>query len=88
MILLILSLIICLFGLVLASIRLLLGPDLPSRILAFDLIGVFGLAGLVMLAIYYDNLMWLDIGLSLAFSGFIGTIIVTKLIKIDSNKGS
>ncbi len=57
-----------------ATIRLVLGPTLPSRVVALDVIAVLGAALTALFAIQFDQPVFLDVTIVLALVSFIGTV--------------
>jgi len=62
----------------LALIRLLLGPHLADRVVAFDTMSIMAISLLILLSITYKNSLYLDIAFVFAMIGFIGTIIFAR----------
>ncbi len=68
------SLLLCLY-------RIVFGPSVPDRVVAFDTFAV-NLAVVVVLLVIRDGLAELiDVVLVLAILGFVGTVAVAKYIK-------
>jgi multicomponent Na+:H+ antiporter subunit F len=67
---------------VLAFVRLVLGPSLPDRVVALDLLTslLFGL--LVALAVYDDEAVLMDVALVLALVAFLGTVAFARYVEI------
>ncbi len=61
-------------SLVPAFIRLVLGPTLPDRVVALDLMSTVGVGMTALLAIIYGRLVFLDIAIVLALISFVGTV--------------
>lgn len=59
---------------VLCVIRLVRGPDLANRVIAFDLLSSLGIAVLAAYAVMTDQPAYLDVGLILALVTFMGTV--------------
>jgi multicomponent Na+:H+ antiporter subunit F len=61
--------------------RIVVGPSIPDRVVAFDAFSV-NLAVLVVLLVIRDGLAELiDVVLVLAILGFVGTVAIAKFIK-------
>lgn len=60
--------------------RLLVGPDLPDRILALDTLYVDVIALLVLLGIHLSNALYFEVALLIALLGFIGTVAFCKFL--------
>jgi len=65
----------------LSLIRFLIGPTLSDRVVAFDVIGIMALSLLVIMALYFERAIYLDIALVLGAIGFLGTTIFGRYIE-------
>jgi len=61
--------------------RFLRGPTLSDRVVAFDVMGILGVSLLVILALYFQRVLYLDIALVLGLIGFLGTAIFGRYIE-------
>jgi multicomponent Na+:H+ antiporter subunit F len=68
-------------ALLLGSLRLLLGPSAPDRIVSADIISVSVTAGLAGVAAYYQSALFLDIALVYAAISFIGVVALARVIR-------
>jgi multicomponent Na+:H+ antiporter subunit F len=59
---------------ILAFVRLVRGPTLPDRVIAFDLLATFGIAILAAYSVVTGQAAFLDVGLLLALVSFLGTV--------------
>jgi multicomponent Na+:H+ antiporter subunit F len=62
------------FALVIAAARLVIGPTLPDRVVAMDLIGVLMVGLIVVLAARTGVRATLDAAVVIALIGFVGTV--------------
>ena len=61
--------------------RMVVGPSVPDRVIAFDAFST-NLAAMVLLLVFRDGLVELiDVVLVLAILGFVGTMAIAKYIK-------
>jgi len=65
----------------LTMIRFLKGPTLSDRVVAFDVMGIMALSLLVILALYFQRSLYLDVALVLGAIGFLGTTIFGRYIE-------
>lgn len=65
----------------LGSLRLIKGPDVPNRALAFDLITLQAVGIVALIAIRHDAPMLLDIAMVAAVLGFVGTVLVARYLE-------
>lgn len=61
--------------------RLLKGPSLEDRIVAFDVMSIMGVSLLVILSLYYKKEFYLDIALVFALIGFLGSTLFARFIE-------
>lgn len=67
-------------ALLLAFLRLLLGPTTPDRILALDTLYVDTVALLVLLGIHLRSNLYFEAALLIAMIGFVGTVALSKFL--------
>ncbi len=65
---------------ILASIRLVLGPTLPDRVMAFDLIAVTVMGKITVIAIMTDQWVYLDAVIILALLAFLATVAFARFL--------
>ncbi len=73
--------IMLLVSIFLSIIRFLIGPSVSDRVVAFDVMGVMGVSLLVILSLYYQRSLYLDIALVFGLIGFLGTTIFGRYIE-------
>ncbi|UYN92027.1 MAG: hypothetical protein KIT70_00680 [Anaerolineales bacterium] len=66
---------------VLGSVRLIIGPDVPNRALAFDLLALHAVGMVALLAIRHASPMLLDIAMVAAVLGFLGTVLLARYLE-------
>ena len=69
------------FAAALALIRLLLGPTLPDRVVAIDLIGVLIVCIVVTVAATTGQQAYLDVAIVIALVSFVGTVAYARYIE-------
>jgi len=67
-------------ALVLTMSRLIIGPDLPDRILALDTLYINAIAMLVLFGVWLGSSLYFEAALLIAVMGFIGTVAVAKYL--------
>ena len=67
--------------LVMALIRLLIGPRLPDRIVALELISVTSVGMIVLHAIQTQEPGFLDAAIAVALIGFLGTVAMSRYLE-------
>jgi multicomponent Na+:H+ antiporter subunit F len=65
----------------LVFIRLLMGPTLPDRVIAIDLIGVLMVSLLVVAAGMTGQQAFLDVAMVVALISFVGTVAYARYIE-------
>ncbi len=73
--------VVLLLSMFLILIRFLRGPTLSDRVVAFDALSVVSVSFLVILALYFDRSVYLDVALVFAVIGFLGTTIFGRYIE-------
>lgn len=68
-------------GMVLAFIRLFIGPSVPDKIVALDLIASLSIGMVLTLVLYSGESVYLDIAIFIALIVFIGTVAISKYLK-------
>jgi len=61
-------------------IRLILGPSAQDRALAMDTLWVCTMLFVLLIGIRFDSLLYFDIALVIALTGFISTIAIAKFL--------
>lgn len=67
-------------ALLLSFIRLVIGPNVPDRILALDTLYLNSIALLILLGIYLDSALYFEAALLIAVMGFMGTLALSKYL--------
>ncbi|HLR78332.1 MAG TPA: K+/H+ antiporter subunit F [Burkholderiaceae bacterium] len=67
-------------GIVIATLRLVRGPDITDRVLALDTMYINGLMLLVALGVKFSVSVYFDIALLLALFGFVGSVAMAKFL--------
>ncbi len=60
--------------------RMVLGPDLPDRILTLDSLYVNAIAMIILLGISLSSTMFFEAAMLIAMMGFVGTVAVCKYV--------
>ncbi len=72
---------ITLFAIFLTLFRFIKGPTLSDRIVAFDVLSIMSVSLLVILSLYFERAIYLDIALILGLIGFLSTTIFARYIE-------
>jgi multicomponent Na+:H+ antiporter subunit F len=75
------SLFFLIVSLVLVLIRFLRGPDIPDRIVAFDLLAVILMGFIIILSIIDYQAVYLDVAIIMALISFLGTVAYAKYLE-------
>ncbi len=67
-------------ALLLSFIRLVVGPNVPDRILALDTLYLNSIALLILLGIHLDSALYFEAALLIAVMGFMGTLALSKYL--------
>jgi multicomponent K+:H+ antiporter subunit F len=60
--------------------RLVVGPDLPDRILALDTLYINAVALLILLGIRSESSIYFEAALLIALMGFVGTVALARYL--------
>ena len=74
-------------GIVLAFIRLVLGPNIPDRLVALDLLSTVGVGIAALYAVAFDQPVYLDVAIVLALVAFLGTVTFARYIEKWAHHG-
>ncbi len=72
---------IVLFGVILASVRFIKGPTAADRTVALDVLTIISTALIVLIALFVNRVIYLDVALVYAILSFIGVITVARFIE-------
>jgi multicomponent Na+:H+ antiporter subunit F len=64
-----------------AAVRVVIGPSLPDRVVALDLIGMLSVSFIAVVAIASDQPVLLDAAIALALVSFLGTVAFARFIE-------
>ncbi|MCE7983010.1 MAG: cation transporter [Caldilinea sp. CFX5] len=68
-------------SLALCFLRLYRGPDVPNRVVAFDLIAIHAVAIIALFAIKQGAVFLLDVTIITGVLGFLGTVMVARYLE-------
>lgn len=74
-------------ALLLSVVRIIIGPSLPDRVLALDLLTVVALGFVGVIAIRTGLTLYLDIAIALGLLGFLATIAFARYILAHAATG-
>jgi len=66
---------------ILAAVRGLLGPTASDRIVALDSLATIITAGLVILGLYFERYIYIDVALIYAVLGFVGVLTLGRYME-------
>lgn len=75
------SLILFAVAIGIAVLRIILGPSMPDRVLALDVIGVNLISSIAVISILLNTKAFLEVILILGILSFIGTIAYSKFVE-------
>jgi len=71
---------------VLVIIRFLKGPDIPHRIVAFDLLAIILMGIIILYSIMVNEDVFLDVAIIMALIAFLGTVAYAQYLEKGSLK--
>lgn len=66
---------------IIAIVRVFIGPGAPTRLVAFDTVNTLVVAVMVVLAIQFDQVIFVDVAIVYAVLSFIMTLYVARYIE-------
>ncbi len=66
---------------IIAIVRVFIGPGAPTRLVAFDTVNTLVVAVMVVLAIQFDQVVFVDVAIVYAVLSFIMTLYVARYIE-------
>lgn len=64
----------------LAAVRLILGPTGPDRVIAVDTVNTLTIAVMVILGVVYQEIIFIDVAIVYGLLSFVATLYVAKYI--------
>jgi multisubunit Na+/H+ antiporter MnhF subunit len=74
------------FSLILCFIRFFIGPDLPDRTIAFDLISIHAVAIIALFAMRIGSSVLTDATMVISVLGFLGTVMLARYWEQSGNR--
>ena len=68
-------------ALVLAAIRFFAGPTAPDRVVALDTLTTISTALLVLLGLFFERYIYIDVALIYGVLGFVGVLTVARYLE-------
>ena len=75
------SMIVLLLSILIASIRLILGPTVPDRVVGLDTINTLVIVLMVLFGAYYKEVIYIDVAIVYALLSFVTTILIAKYLE-------
>ncbi len=63
------------------SVRLVMGPTVPDRVVALDTMNTFVVAIMIILGAVFDSIVMVDIAIVYAALSFVGTLFIARYIE-------
>lgn len=68
-------------GLILAAVRFFIGPTASDRVVALDTLTTISTALLVLLGLFFERYIYIDVALIYAVLGFVGVLTVARYLE-------
>jgi multicomponent Na+:H+ antiporter subunit F len=65
---------------VLATIRLVIGPTAPDRAIALDTVNTLVIAAMIILGVVYKEIIFVDVAIVYGLLSFVSTLYIAKYI--------
>lgn len=66
---------------VLAMLRFIRGPLTFDRVIAFDVMTIISITGIVLIALIEERIIYLDVALVYALLSFLGVIVIARYLE-------
>jgi multicomponent Na+:H+ antiporter subunit F len=63
-----------------AMIRIIRGPSIADRVIAVDAINTMTVGAMIMLGVYYRQLIFIDVAIVYALISFVSTLYIAKYV--------
>ncbi|MBN1389745.1 MAG: cation:proton antiporter [Candidatus Thermoplasmatota archaeon] len=73
-------------GILVSLLRLFLGPTSPDRVVALDTINTLVVGMMIGLGAYYEEVVFIDIGIVYAILSFVTTLFIARFISTRKEK--
>ncbi|MBF0219255.1 MAG: cation:proton antiporter [Gammaproteobacteria bacterium] len=68
-------------GFLLTLLRFVKGPSSADRVVAFDVLTIISISGIIFAALMADRIIYLDVALVYALLSFLGVIVVARYLE-------
>ena len=75
------ALVLVLVSVAIAIIRVLLGPTVPDRVVGLDTINTLVIAGMLLFATAYKEIIYVDVAIVYALLSYITTLYIAKYLQ-------
>jgi multicomponent Na+:H+ antiporter subunit F len=69
------------FAVILAVIRIILGPTAPDRVVGLDTVNTIVIVGMVIFGAAFNVVIYIDVAIVYALLSFISTLFISKYIQ-------
>ncbi len=76
-----LTLVLVLISIIIAMIRVLLGPTVPDRVVGLDTINTLVIASMVLFGVAYREVIYIDVAIVYALLSYITTLFIAKYLE-------
>ena len=64
----------------LATVRLVLGPTAPDRVIALDAVNTLVIASMIILGVIFNEIIFVDVAIVYGILSFVSTLYIAKYI--------
>ena len=64
----------------LATVRLVLGPTAPDRVIALDTVNTLVIAAMILFGVIYQEIIFVDVAIVYGLLSFVSTLYIAKYI--------
>lgn len=77
----IVSSVVLLICILIASMRLILGPTVPDRVVGLDTINTLVIVAMLLIGAAYGEIIYIDVAIVYALLSFVTTILIAKYLE-------
>jgi multicomponent Na+:H+ antiporter subunit F len=63
-----------------SMVRILLGPSIADRVVAVDTINTMTIAAMILLAVYFQQVIFIDVAIVYALLSFVSTLYISRYL--------
>ena len=74
------AVVVLLIWMVLCTVRIILGPTAPDRVVALDTVNTLTVAAMILLGVAYQEIIFIDVAIVYTLLSFVSTLFIAKYL--------